>query len=174
MDPKGLAAFLNAGVELKLCPGCGVPCEKNDGCDAMNCWRCPERFSWSSQPLLTLDSAPQQADESQYGYSATSPNYSPTSPRLIPRHPGHPAISLHDDDGHPYEQYDYTPTAHSYTPTDPSYTLTAPSYTLTTPSYTLTSPPLNPRHLATTVRPYLPHDQSGILDDGADEDEIYD
>ena len=40
------------GLQLKLCPKCHVRIEKNEGCSAMVCYRCGERFLWGQAKLV--------------------------------------------------------------------------------------------------------------------------
>ena len=40
------------GLELRMCPKCSVRIEKNEGCAAMQCYRCGEGFTWSSAELV--------------------------------------------------------------------------------------------------------------------------
>eukprot|EP01052_Picozoa_sp_SAG31_P029680 SAG31_NODE_2970_length_4839_cov_2.684810_2_plen_303_part_00 len=61
------------GLQIRLCPDCNAPIEKNEGCDSMDCWRCGkvrkrchvariawliiscirlQKFSWSSASVV--------------------------------------------------------------------------------------------------------------------------
>ena len=40
-----------AGLELRMCPACGVLIEKNKGCMTMRCYRCDKHFEWAKAKL---------------------------------------------------------------------------------------------------------------------------
>jgi len=49
-------------ARIKLCPGCQVPIEKNDGCDHMHCVICGRHFSWRSAIPYNLEALENSGD----------------------------------------------------------------------------------------------------------------
>eukprot|EP01052_Picozoa_sp_SAG31_P051309 SAG31_NODE_12125_length_966_cov_1.102653_1_plen_69_part_10 len=44
--------WLADGLDVRRCPRCNAPMVKNEGCDAMDCYVCGEKFQWSAVPKI--------------------------------------------------------------------------------------------------------------------------
>ena len=49
-------------ARIKLCPGCQVPIEKNEGCDHMHCVLCGMHFSWRLAIPCNMEALDNQGD----------------------------------------------------------------------------------------------------------------
>ena len=67
-----IAVAAAAGLELRSCPRCQVPIEKNNGCNHMRCYRCDHEFQWSGATLLVINNASSSSNNSSTVDAATT------------------------------------------------------------------------------------------------------
>lgn len=74
---RALRRAAGRGVELRMCPGCGVPIQKNGGCPSMRC-ACGRRFQWThARPLRPCRTCHVDSEEGPFGRWQTCEYCSP-------------------------------------------------------------------------------------------------